>query len=292
MLSATATAASAAPAPSRGYRIYISTDMEGIGGSVSAQEIGSRGSDYGRFQRIFTDEVLAAIKGAEEAGATEFVVSDSHGNQRNFLIEALPANVRLIRGGPRPLSMMQGVEEGRYDGVMFIGYHTGVANPKGVAAHTWTGDVASIKLNGVDASEGLLNAALAAQFGVPVILATGDDATVEELRATVGDMETAAVKRALGAEAADAMPPGQSQEMIRQAARRAVQRIGNFKANKPTGPAVLDLTFVSRKAADMLSWLPIVERTGANSVRYRAKDMVGIINFLEFATSYSPESKP
>ena len=94
----------------RGLKIYISADMEGVGGVVTDQQLGPTGFEYAKAREFMTDEVLAAISAAREAGATEIVVSDSHGNFQNLLIDKLPKDVVVIRGGPRPLSMMQGID--------------------------------------------------------------------------------------------------------------------------------------------------------------------------------------
>lgn len=280
-------------APKKGYRIYISVDMEGMAGAAAGDELSADGRDYDRFRKMLTSEVLAVIKGAEEAGATEFVISDSHGSERNLLVEQLPENALLIRGKPRPLAMMQGIEQGHFDGAIFLGYHASATNPKGLFAHTWSArQVASVKLNGVEASEGLLNAALAGQFGVPIILVTGDDVTVEELKSTVGSMEGVVVKRSVGFLAGEMIAPTKAQAMIRDGARRAVQNIRSYKAAKAPSPAIIDLAFTFYQPAELLSWLPSVERTGARSIRYRSKDMAEAVKFLEFIHSYSPGLQP
>ncbi len=103
--------------------------MEGVVGAVSAEQLGPGGFEYQRFREFMTKEVNAAIDAAFEAGATEIVVSDSHGNALNLLIEKLPKNILLVRGFPRPLMMMQGIDES-FDGVIFIGYHASTTNPQ------------------------------------------------------------------------------------------------------------------------------------------------------------------
>src|SRR5687767_9772019 len=96
-------------AAQRPLRVYISADMEGVAGAVTGEQLGPTGFEYARFREFLTEEVLAAIAGARDAGATEIVVSDSHGNGQNLLIERLPADVTVIRSSPRPLIMMQGI---------------------------------------------------------------------------------------------------------------------------------------------------------------------------------------
>ena len=74
----------------RPFKVYISVDMEGVGGVVTDQQLGPAGFEYGRARQFMTDEALAAIQGAREAGATEILVSDSHGNGQNLLIDQFP----------------------------------------------------------------------------------------------------------------------------------------------------------------------------------------------------------
>src|SRR5213079_2264810 len=122
-------------AQTRKLKIYISADMEGVVGVVTADQLGPQGFEYNRFREFMTEEVKAATEAAFEAGATEVVISDSHGNGENLLIEKLPKNVTVVRSWPRPLMMMQGIDE-TFDGVIFIGYHASTNNVAGVRAHT------------------------------------------------------------------------------------------------------------------------------------------------------------
>ncbi len=127
-----------APRPAiaqRPLKIYISVDMEGIAGVVTGEQLGPSGFEYGKAREFMTAEVNAAIAGARAAGASEFVISDSHGNGQNLLIDQLPPDVVVIRSWPRPLMMMEGIDS-TFDAAMFIGYHASTANPTGVRAHT------------------------------------------------------------------------------------------------------------------------------------------------------------
>ena len=103
-------------------KVYISADMEGIAGVVTGEQLGPPGFEYERFRGFMTNEVLAAIEGARAAGATEILVSDSHGNGQNLLIERFPKDVQIVRAWPRPLAMMQGIDAS-FDAVLFVGFH-------------------------------------------------------------------------------------------------------------------------------------------------------------------------
>ena len=116
-------------------KIFISADMEGVTGAVTDDQLGPGGFEYERFREFMTAEVNAAIEAAFAAGATEIVVADSHGNGQNLLIEKLPKSVTVVRSWPRPLQMMQGIDE-TFAGAIFLGYHSGTHNPQGVRAHT------------------------------------------------------------------------------------------------------------------------------------------------------------
>lgn len=284
--------AASVPASARtGYRIYISVDMEGIAGAVSPNQISASGNEYAAYRKIMVGEVLAAIAGAREAGATEFVVSDSHGSLQNIPIDDLPDDVTLIRGAPRPLGMMDGIDRGKFDGAMFIGYHASASNTHGVRAHTFSSArVSEIKLNGVPASEGYVNAAVAGEFGVPVLLVTGDDVVVEELAPLKA--EGVVVKRAISFEAAESKTPAAARRLIQAGAKRAVERIASFKPFMTPRPATMDVTFHFYRPAELLAWLPNVERIGPRSVRFSGKGPAEALKLLEFALTYSPALEP
>src|SRR5688572_7287871 len=219
----------AANAQDRRLKIYISADMEGITGVVTGEQLGPQGFEYARFRELMTQEVNAAIEGALMGGATEIVVSDSHGNGQNLLIEKLPSNVWIVRSWPRPLGMMQGIDE-TFAGAIFIGYHTGTTNLQGVRAHTLSSArLTDVRLKGVSVSEAGINAAIAGHFNVPVIMVSGDDAVVQETTALLGNIEGAIVKYASGFHSARTMTPQAASVVIREKAQRAVQRLREFK---------------------------------------------------------------
>ena len=133
-----------------------------------------QGFEYQRFREFMTQEVNAAIEAAFAAGATEIVVSDSHGNGQNLLIEKLPTNILLVRSWPRPLMMMQGIDE-TFAGAIFLGYHSGTTNPQGVRAHTISSArLADVKLNSISVPEAGINAAIAVILMCRLMI-SGDD---------------------------------------------------------------------------------------------------------------------
>lgn len=282
----------ALPAAAEPVRIYISADMEGVAGVVTPDQLGPTGFEYERFRGFMTNEVLAAIEGARAAGATEFVVSDSHGNGENLLIEKFPKDVQIVRSWPRPMMMMEGVDTS-FAAVLFIGYHSSTTNPAGVRAHTMSSaNLADLRIQGVSVPEAGFNAAVAGHFGVPVAMISGDDAIVKEAQALLGPIEGTVVKWALGFHSARTLTPEASCDRIREGARRAIGRIRELKPYRVSTPVTLDVRFKNYRPAELLAYLPIVERTDAHAIRYQARDMLEAARFLEFVLSYEPGLSP
>ena len=125
-----------------------------------------------------------------------------------------------------------------------------------------------------------------------MFLATGDNAAVEELVPVIPGAETVIVKRSVGFHAADALVPAEAQRLIRIAAAKAVQKIPQVKPAKATQPVTIDLTFHFYRPAELLAYLPNVERIGARSVRWKSADMASAMKFMEFAMSYNVELQP
>ena len=273
-------------------KVYISADMEGITGVVSPEQLGPTGFEYQKAREWMTGEVLAAIQGARDAGATEIVVSDSHGNGLNLLIDQLPADVTVIRSWPRPLMMMEGIDS-TFDAAVFIGYHSATTNVRGVRAHTISSArLAAVHLNGTPMPESGISAAIAGQFGVPIVAISGDDAAVAEAQALIGPIEGAIVKRAISFHAAATLTPEAGQDRVRERVRAGVQARARFQPYVMRGPVNLDVTFKSYRPAEMLAFLPIVERKDAHTIRYVAPDMVAVSKFIEFITTYSVDIEP
>ena len=284
--------AATANGQARKLKIYISADMEGVVGVVTGEQLGPTGFEYNRFREFMTAEVNAAIEAAFAAGATEVVVSDSHGNGQNLLIEKLHKEVTLVRSWPRPLGMMSGIDQ-TFDGVIFLGYHTGTTNKEGVRAHTISSArLADVRLNGASVSEAAMNAAIAGHFNVPVIMVSGDDAVVKETTALLGNIESATVKWALGFHSARTLMPDIAYRLIRDKVTTAIGRIKEFKPYKLKTPVQLEVQFKNYRPSEVLSYLSIVERIDSHSIRFTGKDIVEVSKFMQFVTTYEPSLEP
>ena len=265
-------------------KVLISADMEGVGGvSTWAVQAAPAGREYEKFRRLMTLEVNAAVTGASEAGAGEIIVVDSHGDGQNIDIELLDKRAKLIRAWPRPLQMMQGVDAG-CDAVVFVGYHAREGAAEGILAHTFTGTMV-VKLNGVEVPEAGFNAAIAGDFGVPVVFVSGDQTIAQEARELLGPIEAAVVKRAIGFNAAEMLPPEESQRLIREGVKRGIERRAEIKPYKIAHPVKLEVRFNEAEVAEIASYLPGVERPTGNTVVFTGRDMVEVSKFKAVLTN-------
>ena len=275
-----------------GPRIFISVDMEGLAGVVTGEQLSAQGFEYARFRELMTEEANAAIAAARAAGAGEIVVADSHGSMQNLLVEKLPPDVQIVRGSPRPLGMMHGIDE-TFAGVIFVGYHSGTTNAEGVRAHSFSSaNLADLRLNGVSVTEGAWNAALAGHFGVPVLAVSGDEAAVREVSSLVAGVETAIVKWPIGFHAARSLSPQAARQAIAGAVRRGIERRAAIAPHRVTTPVEVGIRFKNYRPSEVLSWLPGVRRVDAHSIAYTTKDMAEAYRFLEFVLTYQPSLEP
>jgi D-amino peptidase len=273
-------------------KVYISVDMEGVAGAVTADQLIPGGFEYERFRRFMTDEAVAAVRGAKAAGATEVVVSDSHGNGENLLIELFPKDVRIVRSWPRHGEMMAGLDSS-FGAAVFVGYHASTTNPNGVRAHTISSaHFTRVALNGTAVTEAELNAAFAGALGVPVVFISGDDAAISEVTKRLGSIESVITKKSLGFHSAESLTPAAACDQIYQGVLSAVSHREQRKPYVLTAPITLEISFKSYTSAEIVSYLRSVERSDAHSIRFVGRDMTEIMDFIVFLDYYSPDMAP
>lgn len=253
-------------------KVYISCDIEGIGCVARPEHSTIQGRDYIQSRRLMTGEVNAAIAGAFEAGAAEVVVADAHNVGLNLLPEELDERAELIMGTPRPLSMMEGVDQG-FDAAFLIGYHAKPGTQDGLIIHNFHSRIRNMTLNGLSVGELGMNAALAGLYGVPVALVSGDVVTGEEARALMPWVDTVAVKRGIGAYAAQCLHPNVCRRRIHDAAVTALRTLQTKKPWRVQEPAVLELELTTTSTADRLARIPGLKRVAPMTMRTGPVDL-------------------
>ena len=270
-------------------KVFISVDMEGICGVVAVEQTTPGNPEYVAAKKWMADDANAAIDGAFRAGASEVVVNDSHGSQRNIDPGDLNPTAVLISGAPTPQSMMQGIDE-TYDAVLFVGYHAGAGTQDAVLDHTISGSVVqSIKVNGVELPELGLNAAIAGAYGVPVVFISGDVAVCKQAKAILGsEVVTAPVKDGIGRYAARLVPFAEARRGIRDRVTDALRKLDQFKPFKIATPCKFELQYYISAQADMAMYFPGVQRVNARTVAFTSDTYVKGFKMLRGLIALAP----
>ncbi len=273
-------------------KVYIAVDMEGLAGLVNQAQLFPGSPDYQHFREVMTAEALAAVEGARAGGAAEIVVADCHLNADNLLVDRFRGDVRVIRGWPRRQFHLAELDDS-FQAVALIGFHAPGHSLAGVRAHTFTSaHFTHVSLNGTRVSETIFNAAVAGHHGVPMVMTSGDDVAIADARATLGNIEAAETKKALGFHSASSLPPETARSRIAESLKRALERLGDFRPYKLPGPITVEVGFQSYRPPELLAYLAGMQRVDARTIRYQVRNMPEAADFLMFLTTFDPAMKP
>lgn len=264
-------AISSGTAAQTGKKVYISVDLEGISGVIGDDQTSPGGAEYGRARKLMAEDANAAIRGAFDAGATDVLVNDSHGGQRNLLPEDLDPRARLISHSFKRHGMMEGLDDS-FDAIVFVGYHAKADAPRGLFAHTGSGVVGDLQINGRSVGEGGMNAALAAWYGVPIVAVSGDDVAVAEVKAVVPGAHGAVVKRAINVRAAELKPLAEARKEI-QAASRAGVGAARKAAPARQGPYKVQLRYRNFTYPEIATAFREIELVAPDTVAFTRETM-------------------
>ncbi|MER5434495.1 M55 family metallopeptidase [Streptomyces sp. NPDC002588] len=265
-------------------KILISADMEGATGVTWPADVLPGTPQWERCRSLFTSDVNAAVLGFFDGGADDVLINEAHWSMRNLLLERLDDRAEMLTGKHKSLSMVEGVQHGDVDGIAFVGYHAG-AGMEGVLAHTYLANsITGVRLNGVRASEGLLNAHVAAEYGVPVVLVTGDDVACEDALGYAPEALKVAVKDHVSRYAAVCRTPARTAADIRAAAKQAASLAGR-RDPVDGGPYTVDVEFDAEHLALAATVVPGVVRAGERRIAYTSGTMYeGIRTFKAVTT--------
>jgi len=253
-------------------KIFISSDMEGTAGIVDWEQVRPGSTSYAAGVGLLLAEVNAAIEGAAAAGATEFLVNDSHGRMANLPPERLARRSRYLSGRLKPSYMMEGLDAS-YDAVFFISYHGSMSSDGSTLSHTYfPAAFSQITLNGAIVGEAGINALVARHFNVPIVLITGDETTATEIGKVCPGIRTAVVKRSITRFAADSMHPQDACELIKEQARAAVAGLAEAASPSIDLPATLGLRFHTSDYAELASRVNGISRTGDTQATVTSDD--------------------
>lgn len=257
-------------------KILISADMEGATGVTWPADVEPGTEQWQRCRRMLTSDVNAAVAGFLDGGADTVLINEAHATMRNLLLEELDDRAVMLTGRHKDLSMVEGIQYGDVDGVAFVGYHAG-AGAEGVLAHTYLpNSITAVRVNGAPASEGQLNAYVAAQYGVPVVLITGDDRACADAAGYAPQAPAVAVKDCVSRYSAVCRPPAVTAAQIQQAAAQAAQ-LARRHEPAPQQELRAEIEVDAAQLAQAAAIVPGVSRTGERTVGYRSASAYELI---------------
>ncbi|HKP28909.1 MAG TPA: M55 family metallopeptidase [Gemmatimonadales bacterium] len=264
--------APAASAQAKPLKIFISVDMEGIGGIGTPAMTSTTGKDYGTGRELMTAEVNAVVEAILAAGPADIVVNDSHGDHQNLLHLKLDPRVQYIQGALKPYGMVQGLDS-TYDGLVLLGVHAMAGTGGAFLAHTGSGAVAGLWLNGTEVGEGGLNSYMGGALGVPLLMIAGDSAATIELQKLVPGVRTVSTKVAIGSSAARMLHPDVVRARLKTTIGEALANRASAKPLRITPPVTIRFQSDQTTRADILEAIPGVKRIDGTTIEYQARTM-------------------
>ncbi|PYY06300.1 MAG: hypothetical protein DMG69_23860 [Acidobacteria bacterium] len=254
-------------------KVFMITDMEGVDGIFNS-ELQCNPFQSPRFEesrKLLTGEINAAVDGLMEGGATEVVVWDGHDASRTLSTLDIHPKARLLMGSPVSSTLEL---NSSYSALVFIGQHAMAGAEKGVLAHSYSSDgVQNIWVNNKTVGEIGARVMLAGTFGIPVVMLSGDAAACKEIHELVSQAECAEVKWGVSRTATFSLSHPAACSLIREKARRAMERLAEFKPYVLSGPVEVKVQFTTKATPDIQPRAGI-EQLDERTWVFRGKDII------------------
>jgi D-amino peptidase len=254
-------------------KVFMITDMEGVDGIFNS-ELQCNPLQSPRFEesrKLLTGEINAAVDGLLEGGATEVVVWDGHDGSKTLSTLDIHPKARLLMGTPVSSTLEL---NSSYNAVVFIGQHAMAGAEKGVLSHSYSSDaVQNIWVNNKPVGEIGARVMLAGTFGIPVVMLSGDAAACKEIHQLVPQAECAEVKQGVSRTTAFSLSHPAACSLIHEKARRAMERLAEFKPYRTSGPVEVKVQLTPKGTAS-LDPAPGIEQLDERTWVFRGKDII------------------
>ena len=212
----------------------IRCDIEGVSGVVSYEQAEPGRPEFAFGQRMFMSDLLALIEGLNAGGTDEIVIYDEHYYGRNIDLDMLPENVTAICGKPPYKSDWAGGLDESFAGLILLGFHS-KRNTGELLHHSYEPDIKDLRLSGSKIINGGLSkftnlsvgeigieAAIAGDYGVPLVMITADSAGVAEAETLIPGVVGVSVKESLSADGGACPSAQKTARLIRESAAALV----------------------------------------------------------------------
>ena len=210
-------------------RVFVAVDLEGISGIFCRDQVIEQGLHRGaEARRYMAADINACVEGLKAAGADYITVYDCHGGgyvcDWSLLSDDIDEFLCGSTGDDRFFELAS------YDALILLGYHAMAGTPKAVLEHSMNSSrIQNYWINGELAGEIAIDAGIAGEKGVPVIMVSGDDKACAEAKKLMPWVKTAQVKRGLSSFGAAMLPPGKARKLVRDTAEAAIRNMQEAK---------------------------------------------------------------
>ena len=261
-------------------KVFISADIEGITTTTEWKETSPSHASYSLHAKQMTNEVLACIEGAKNAGATEIFVKDAHGSATNIDPSRMPSGVTLLRSWTgHPYSMVEGIDKS-FDAAMFIGYHSSAGREGNPMSHTMS-TCNYVKINNVIASEFLLASYACVLEKVPAVFLSGDKMLCDDFKNLHPKLITCAVKDGIGSMTKN-FSPEDTLKSIKELSLKALKQDLNNALIKLPDSFEAEISFREHTQAEKASWFPGVSKKNLYTVTFQSVSFFQILRTISW----------
>jgi D-amino peptidase len=225
------------PAGALAFKVYVSVDMEGLSGVTCSEQVGTSGPQAEEGKRLMAGDINACVAGCFAAGATEVVVWDAHAARANVDPRLVDPRAKLLQGSNKE-TRFKGLEGA--EALILLGYHAKALTPGGVLAHSYSSaTIQGMWLNGREVGEIGVDAAIAGEHHVPVVMVSGDDKAAAEARDWIPGVVICEVKKGTGPQSAEPLPLAEARRLIAEKTREALAKRKDIKPLAVAHPATM-----------------------------------------------------
>lgn len=239
-------------------KVYIFCDLEGCSG-ISCNRYTTPALGYHELMRLggrfMAGDINACVEGAVRAGATEIIVRDGHSDGFNVTRDEIDPRADLI-SGTTPRQRFADLDGAA--GLILLGYHGRAGTAGAVLDHTMDLTWQNCWINDRPAGEIAIDAVIAGEHGVPVVMVSGDDKACAEAAQWVPDAVTCEVKKGFHCNGARLPSLEKSRALITEKTQAALADIGKFRPLRIATPVTFRVALTERRTPpwdDRFRWV-------------------------------------
>jgi D-amino peptidase len=267
-------------------------DMEGVSGLFTREHVwfwepGTREQIAEEGRQLLMADINSAAQAAFDAGVDELIVCDTHHGGGNIRLGEMLSDPRITY-----LQKSRGFQDGKFrwlpgldesvDGFMVPGHHARAGTAGAFLPHTWMLEWADFRINGQSVGEMGIEACYAGHWGVPVILAQGDESGCREAEAMFPGIVTACVKRATNPDTCEGPDAASARRLTAEKVKQAVAKLraGGCQPFRPALPMTVAIRMTTSQKAEDTAKRPGVRRVDEFTVETQITRHCDVVRWI------------